>query len=249
MKLAARTRVTDALPGGGTLDVDLDVAAGGRGVLDAKAQDAGAVLHLLEISPNVVGGTLAVKGAVDPARADGAVVGKLAMEGFRVVNAPGFAKLLSVALLTGILDSLRGEGIGFDRFDADYAWAHPRVEIREGRMYGSALGVTARGVLDLDADTFDVEGTLVPAYAVNSILGNIPLLGRLLVGERGSGVFAATYRASGPTSDAQISMNPLSTLAPGFLRGLFNIFSGPSALPSDQPSLPDPAAGPGNSER
>jgi len=249
MKLVARTRPSDALPGGGALDVDLDVAAGGRGTLEAKAQDAGALLQLLEISPNVVGGSLAVTGAVDPARADRAVVGKMTMEGFRVVNAPGFAKLLSVALLTGILDSLRGEGIGFDRFDADFAWAHPRVEIREGRMYGSALGVTARGLLDLDADTIDVEGTLVPAYAVNSILGNIPLLGRLLVGERGSGVFAATYRATGPTSDAQISMNPLSTLAPGFLRGLFNIFSGPSALPTDQTPAPDPLTQPGNSDR
>jgi hypothetical protein len=249
LKLAARTRATAASPAGGALEVDLDVAAGGRGILDAKAQDAGALLHLLDVSPNVVGGTLAVNGVVDPARADRAVAGKMAMDGFRVVNAPGFAKLLSVALLTGILDSLRGEGIGFDRFDADFAWAHPRVEIREGRMYGSALGITARGVLDLDADTVDVEGTLVPAYAVNSILGNIPLLGRLLVGERGSGVFAATYRATGPASDAQISMNPLSTLAPGFLRGLFNLFSAPSALQSDPPALPDSGAPPSGNDR
>jgi hypothetical protein len=208
-----------------------------------RPKDAGALLNLLEITPNVVGGTFKIAGNVDTARPDKAVVGKMSIEGFRVVNAPGFARLLSVALLTGILDSLRGEGIGFQRFDADFAWADPKIEIREGRMYGSALGVTARGVMDLDEDTIDIDGTLVPAYAVNSILGNIPLLGQLLVGERGSGVFAATYRASGALGDPQIGVNPLSTLAPGFLRRLFGVLGGGSAtLPGDpaavEPGLP-----------
>jgi hypothetical protein len=80
--------------------------------------------------------------------------------------------------------------------------------------------------VDLAADTLDIEGTLVPAYAVNSILGNIPLIGQLLVGERGSGVFAANYRASGAMADVQTSINPLATLTPGFLRRLFGVFSG-----------------------
>ena len=113
-------------------------------------------------------------------------------------------------------------------------------------MYGSALGITARGVMDLEEDTVDIDGTLVPAYAVNSILGNIPLLGQLLVGERGSGVFAATYRAERLASpDPVIGMNPLSTLAPGFLRRLFGVFSGGSATlpPGDgtpEPPQPEP---------
>jgi hypothetical protein len=230
-----RTARTQAFPDGGALEIRLDVTKGGAGRLDGHADDAGAFLHTLDVTANVVGGRFQVAGAVDPARADGAVVGKMSIENFRVVNAPAFARLLSVALLTGVLDSLRGEGIGFTRFDADFAWPEPILEIRDGRMYGSALGVTARGLVDLDQDTIDLEGTLVPAYAVNSILGNIPILGQLLVGERGSGVFAATYRAKGPTGDAQISVNPLSTLAPGFLRRLFGVFSSGPALPSDAP--------------
>jgi hypothetical protein len=241
VQLDATTAPTAGTPAGGRLDVDLDVEDGGSGRLEAVAEDAGAFLDLLEITPNVVGGRFRISGTVDAARTDKAVVGKMSVEEFRVVNAPGFARLLSVALLTGILDSLRGEGIGFQRFDADFAWADPKVEIREGRMYGAALGVTARGVLDLEEDTIDVDGTLVPAYAVNSILGNIPLLGQLLVGERGGGVFAATYRASGALGDPQIGVNPLSTLAPGFLRRLFGVFGGGSAtLPGGDPTAVEP---------
>jgi len=226
MALAARTLQRGGEAAGGDVKVDIAPGSDGLSVLRVSASDAGALLAALDITANLVGGTLRVEGKEDPAREDRAIVGKLAIEDFRLVNAPGLARLLSVALLTGILDSLRGEGIGFNRLDADIAWADPKIEIKDGRMHGAALGMTARGHLDLAADTLQLDGTIVPAYAVNSILGNIPLLGQLLVGERGSGVFAANYRATGAMGDVQTSINPLSTLAPGFLRRVFGLFTG-----------------------
>ncbi|MFN8725627.1 MAG: AsmA-like C-terminal domain-containing protein [Rhodospirillales bacterium] len=226
LEITAKTPARVRAVANSDLVVSIVPGADGLLTLKAAADDAGALLAALDITPNVVGGTLRIDGKEDPARADRAIVGKIAIEEFRVVNAPGFARLLSVALLTGVLDSLRGEGIGFRRLDADIAWADPKIEIKDGRMHGAALGITARGQVDLAADTMDLEGTLVPAYAVNSILGNIPLIGQLLVGERGSGVFAANYRASGAMADVQTSINPLSTLTPGFLRRLFGVFSG-----------------------
>jgi hypothetical protein len=85
-----------------------------------------------------------------------------------------------------------------------------------------------------------MRGTLVPAYAVNSILNNIPLIGTLLGGP-GSGVFAATYRMTGSLDDPDISVNPLATLAPGFLRGLFGIFDGGVPQQQQPEALPDPS--------
>ena len=61
----------------------------------------------------------------------------------------------------------------------------------------------------------------MPAYALNSILGNIPLIGSWLLGGEGQGIFAANYRATGSTADPRVSVNPLSALTPGFLRRLF----------------------------
>jgi hypothetical protein len=83
-----------------------------------------------------------------------------------------------------------------------------------------------------------MRGTIVPAYAVNSLLNNIPLIGSLLGGP-GSGVFAATYRMTGNLDDPDISVNPLATLAPGFLRGLFGIFEG--GTPKQPEPVPDPS--------
>jgi hypothetical protein len=80
--------------------------------------------------------------------------------------------------------------------------------------------VTANGRLELGAKSLDLQGTIVPAYTLNSIIGNVPVLGSLLLGGEGQGLFAATYRATGSVTDPQISVNPLSALTPGFLRRL-----------------------------
>ena len=87
--------------------------------------------------------------------------------------------------------------------------------------YGGAIGVTANGVVRLSEDRLDLQGTIAPAYALNSILGNIPVIGSLLLGGEGQGLFAANYRATGSAADPQIRVNPLSALTPGFLRRLF----------------------------
>ena len=71
---------------------------------------------------------------------------------------------------------------------------------------------------------------------LNSILGNIPLIGNFLLGGEGQGLFAAAFRASGPLDDPTISVNPLSALAPGMLRNLFLFEPGsPDGAPTPRP--------------
>jgi len=98
------------------------------------------------------------------------------------------------------------------------------LEIKDGQASGTALGLTARGQVDLDNDKLALEGTIVPAYVLNSVLGRIPLLGSIFANEKGGGVIAMNYSMSGPSKDPSVMVNPLSALTPGFLRKLFNIF-------------------------
>ena len=44
-------------------------------------------------------------------------ISKLKIENFKVVNAPGMVKLLSLADLRGLADLAEGEGISFDSLD------------------------------------------------------------------------------------------------------------------------------------
>ena len=82
---------------------------------------------------------------------------------------------------------------------------------------------------------------MVPAYTLNSLIGKIPLIGPLIVGEKGSGMFAATYSVSGSLNRPDLSVNPLAALTPGFLRGLFSIFDSDTADSGPNGPVPDNA--------
>jgi hypothetical protein len=55
-------------------------------------------------------------------------------------------------------------------------------------------------------------------------VAKVPLVGELLSGGEGQGMFAARYSVKGGEKSPEVSVNPLSILTPGFLRGLFDAF-------------------------
>ena len=209
----------------------------------ARIEETGDVLHrnveALDVSEDFVGGRLTIEGRYDDSQAaqgDPPLTGSALIDNFHLINAPGLAKLLSVASLTGILNILRGDGISFDRFEAPFTLKDDVLITKDVKMNGASLGFTAEGWVSFRDDTLALRGTVVPAYTINSVLGNIPLLGRLLTGGDGSGVFAATYRMTGKLDDPDVSVNPLATLTPGFLRGLFGIFESDMPAPGADPA-------------
>lgn len=167
------------------------------------------------------GGALTIDAVLSETGGDGPVIGRAVATDLTVKNAPFLAQILSLASLTGIVDTLSGSGLGFDELVFDFALENRVLSVRDAKMRGPAIGMTGEGDIELDAKTVDFSGTLVPAYTANSILGDIPLIGGLLIGKDGEGVFAVNYAVKGPYSSALISINPLSALTPGFIRGIF----------------------------
>lgn len=170
--------------------------------------------------------------SLDAAYADdapGAVLrGVAELEGFAARDAPALGKLLQAVTLYGLVDAAQGgSGLAFTRAVVPFALAREDLRIEDARAFSPSLGLTARGRVRREPVLLDIEGTIVPAYALNAALGNLPLVGRLFSPERGGGLFAATFRAQGPAEEAQVSVNPLAALTPGFLRGLFQL--GPAA--------------------
>ena len=219
--------VSGGLPGGKTMSLryGLDPATGRR-ALRIDSDDAGALLRTARLIETLVGGTLTIEGQSEEAGLAAPLPVRAEMQDYRVVRGKVMAKLLQEAKLADINSLLAKEGIPFARFTGRMLLTDERIEIEKARAYGPALGITAQGKINLDADELDLEGPIVPAYVVSQVIGEIPLIGRILTGGEGEGLFAATYRAHGPLEDPKVSVNPLAALAPGFLRGLFNIFDG-----------------------
>ena len=65
----------------------------------------------------------------------------------------------------------------------------------------------------------DMTGTFMPAYGLNRIFGELPLVGALLGNGRDRGLIGVTYRARRATPDKPaLQINPLSVIAPGIFR-------------------------------
>jgi len=208
--------------------------AAGAGRLSVASDDFGATVGLLGIADNVVGGQMTIGGNLAAAAGETALSARLDAKNYSLVRASTATRLLSLASLDGLASMLSGSGIPFSTLYAGFDYRGGRIALDRLVAYGGALGVTAGGTIDLDADTIDVKGTVAPAHTLNSALGKLPVVGSLLMGGEGQSLFAASYRLSGSAANPSVSVNPLTALAPGVTRRLFDLpMSGP--MPAQPP--------------
>lgn len=225
----------DATAGGKPLMARYLPAPTGGKSLRVQAGNAGAALAALGVTSAVQGGQLVVDGqpAVKPDNAKETVRdlnGTVTLSNFEVRNAPLLAKLLNVMSLSGINDLLNNKGLSFKRARVRFVYidrgqpATDRnqrvVQLSDGQTSGASLGLMFEGSIDLWRKVYDLNGTIVPVSDLNNLLEKIPLLGNVLTAG-GEGIFAATYKITGPQKDPDVSVNPLSVLAPGVLRKIF----------------------------
>jgi hypothetical protein len=212
-----------------------------RRILTAWTSDAGAFLRTFNIYDTMVGGELSLTGHFEDDDEDSPLYGFFNVENYRIIQAPALARLVSIMSLTGIVDALQGEGLAFSNLRIPFRYGEGVLEMREAVARGTSLGFTAAGKVYTQSDAVDITGTMIPVYAVNSLLGNIPIIGGMFSGgKEGGGVFAADYYVSGSIEDPKISVNPLSILTPGFLRNIFGVFD-TGYSPQDGQSKSQPA--------
>ncbi len=215
------------------------------------ASDAGKLLRGVDFTDQLLDGRLNVFAKLtelandEPVRSQGdgtdfslVTNGELSIENFRVVNAPILAQLLIAGSPQGAQDLLNRDGIGFDRFFVPFMIKNGRISFDRSQALGPAIGITVGGSIDQNDDTLDLTGTIVPSYSINSAIGYVPVVGQLLVSRDGEGLFAFTYNIEGPVEEPRIAVNPLSGLAPGFLRRIFQIGQNGPIVPKIKPGEP-----------
>jgi hypothetical protein len=209
------------LPSGQPITFDYRPSKPGQHALKISTKDGGGALRVLDLYNSVKGGTLNITGTVKDDQPWRPLKGKISMSSFRVINTPFVARFLTVATITGVVDAVTGEGFLFGGAEGRFTKTRGLIDVLKFRSAGPSLGLTAQGKIDLDRHNVNVKGTLVPAYAINSVLGNIPLIGAIIQGGEGEGLFAATYAVTGNLDEPKIDVNEWSALAPGFIRDLF----------------------------
>lgn len=235
---------------GGVVFASIEPLSAVERQLRLTASDAGKLLNGVDFTNQLLGGQLDVfakltelaleTGGEAEGVTDYSLVtnGEMSLNNFRVVDAPILAQLLMAGSPQGAQDLLNRDGIGFDRFKVPFQIKDGTISFDRSRALGPAIGITVGGSIDQNADVLDLAGTIVPSYSINSALGNVPVVGGLFVSREGEGLFAFTYDIKGPVEDPKIAVNPLSALAPGFLRRIFQVGQNEPIVPKLKPGEP-----------
>ena len=145
-------------------------------------------------------------------------VSKLTIEDFKVLQAPAFATLLTLADLGGIADLLSGEGMSFDILEINLKEDKNIQTIEEILALGPSVSLQLDGYIEKKTGLVSLSGTIVPAKMLNNLISKIPVVGDILVGEKaGEGVFGVSFKMKGLPGKMKTIVNPVKTLTPRFI--------------------------------
>jgi hypothetical protein len=196
-----------------TLSGDLRGRPGGRQVIYLNTSDAGAFFRFVDVYTRMTGGQMAI--SMDPPTTAGTQQeGVLVLHDFAVHDEAQLERAVSSA------PQNRRNAIEFSAMRVEFSKVPGRVALHEGVVRGPLLGGTIDGQVDYTRDEVRMRGTLVPLYGPNNLLGQLPLLGLFLGGEK-EGLVGITYEVVGRPGNPVLRINPISALAPGILRKVF----------------------------
>jgi len=216
----------------GTLTGDLrgrqGGASGARQVVDLETSDAGALFRFTDVYSRMNGGQMQT--VMDaPSASNPTQLGTVTVRNFSVHD----ESQLQQAVQSGPQPPRTNNNMDFSSMKVDFTRAQGRLSLRDGVVRGPVLGGTIDGMIDYGRDEVHLRGTLVPLYGANNLLGQIPVVGLFLGGDK-EGVFGVTYEVVGKPGSPILHVNPLSALAPGLLRKVFE-------FPATAPYVPPPA--------
>ncbi len=204
------------------------VALEGQGAdrqLRIEAFDAGEALRFLDVYGQVSGGVL--NAALRGSDAD-TLSGPVLLTEFRVFSEPRLAQLAnqrgrdgSQSLREAVQREIDTSDVRFDVAQGLIRISPDGLDLSEGVVRGPLVGFALQGRIADSDGNMRLTGTFMPAYGFNSLFSDIPLLGLFLGNGRDRGLIGVTFKLEGPAGQPQVSVNPLSLIAPGVFRSIF----------------------------
>jgi hypothetical protein len=215
-------------------------AQGSREVIYLQTNDAGSLLKFTDTTNKVFGGQMVV--AMEPPTSEPTT--REGLINVRDFTVKGMDQLDRVA--AGAPNGAQN-GVTFTALRAEFTRQNGALTIRDGVVKGPMIGATIEGSVDFPGNQVCMSGTFVPMYGVNNIFGQIPLFGLFLGNGDKEGLIGVTYEVVGTPAAPVMRVNPISAMAPGLFRKIFEFNTGKQNSPIDE--LPSAQSGDTGSAR
>lgn len=188
---------------------------------EVRAADGGQLLRGMGFFAHITGGELTLEAKTKGWGTSWNLEGQLDVGSSTLVPKATLGEQVTEGTVSGLDSYLDNGPLALDVLDLPFTYDGRIVEFNGLKANGPTMGLTMEGEIATVEGLINVNGVVVPAYGINSLLGNIPLVGGLFSGGDGKGLFGVAYRVKGTTESPEVNVNALSGLAPGFLRLLF----------------------------
>ena len=143
----------------------------------------------------------------------------LSIENFKVKDAPGLVKLLSLADFGGMVDALSGDGLSFEKLEMSLEKNNQVLNLNELYAIGPSISILMEGYVETKSGLVSLRGTMVPAKTLNKFLSKLPIVGDILIPkEIGEGLFGISFKMKGIPGKIKTTVNPIKTLTPRFIQ-------------------------------
>lgn len=245
IKVSHRDGKLTALNGKAQLSKGKDVAVllkrnNGKRTLYAETNDAGKIFKLIDFYPNMIGGHARLELDLDGAGA-ASQTGILWTENFRILGDAVASEVFAGAGGGKTKRKVTRQVFDFTRLRMPFSVGHDQFVIQKSYLRGPVLGASVSGKVDYRLRRVNLGGSYIPLQGINSALCGIPVLGEIFTGPKCEGMLGITFGVQGAMANPQVIVNPLSLVAPGIFREIFQFTSpSPKVTPRRQgrPDIP-----------
>jgi hypothetical protein len=198
---------------------------GGQQTMRVQAADAGSLVRFLDIYDFMQGGQveMALRG-----QNSGSMQGQISASDFFIVGEERLGSIVGDkpdgsdrSLNQAVKRDIDTSRVQFQRAYARIERGDGYLRIGDGVLRGTTIGATFQGQLYDKAGNIDMTGTFMPAYGLNRLFGELPIIGAILGNGRDRGLIGVTFKLDGKASKPNLQINPLSVIAPGVFRQIF----------------------------
>ena len=201
------------------------MSKGSNGVIRITSGDAGAVARFTDLYKHLKGGLLNLS-----LRSTGQDNwdGSLDIRNFAIIDEKKLSTIVSTpsgkngkSLNAAVKDNIDTRSQSFQRGFARLVMRDGALSVENGVVRGVQVGATFQGTLKDASGKMDMTGTFMPAYGLNRLFAEVPIVGFLLGNGSDRGLIGITFRLTGSFDKPNMQINPLSIIAPGVFRQIF----------------------------